>query len=179
MNIDKIARRYALAVYRTAQEKGALPALVADTAVIQDLYRTVPDLPAALANPRLSSPQKQMVVESAFRGSISDDTLVFLRFMGHKNRLPILAEVFTAVQAIHREAEGIIDAGVWSPRPFGPAEKADLQRHLDRRTGKKVNLEFREEPGLLGGFKVIFPDYVLDCSVSHQLETLKQNLMAG
>jgi F-type H+-transporting ATPase subunit delta len=179
MSVEKISRRYARALYMTAQEHAALPALVADTVVIREIYATVPELREALTSPKLSSRQKQEAVQTVFFGRISDSTLAFLQFLGHKNRLPFLAEVFAAVNTLYREAKGLVGAQVVSARSFGQAEKDDLLRHLNRRTGKTVNLEYREDAALLGGFKVTFPDFVLDCSARHQLETLKQALIAG
>jgi F-type H+-transporting ATPase subunit delta len=178
MSAEKIGRRYAQALYLAAQEGKARDAIMADTGLILETLQSSPDLYRTLTSPQLSSFQKQGVVTAVFKDGVSELTRSFLLFLGHKNRLTIIREIFTALSDIFREAAGLLDARVESARPFSPKEKDDLQKQLNRRTGKKVELEYSQGKKLLAGFKVQFPDLVLDCSVSHQLETLKALLIS-
>jgi F-type H+-transporting ATPase subunit delta len=74
------------------------------------------------------------------------------------------------------EASNIALAEVFVPKPLNGDALQRLERSLGEMTSKKVRIEVREEPSLIGGIVVKVGDLVLDGSIKTQLRSLKESL---
>ena len=66
--------------------------------------------------------------------------------------------------------------------PQHPAQKStqrQVQHALERMTGKKIVLETRVQPNILGGVVARVGDQVIDGSVERRLKLLQQQLLTG
>jgi len=57
--------------------------------------------------------------------------------------------------------------------------QSQVQRALERMTGKKIMLETRVQPNILGGVVARVGDQVIDGSVERRLKLLQQQLLTG
>ena len=89
--------------------------------------------------------------------------------------LPEIAEQF---RALKNAQQGTFDAHVFSAFPIEPAALADLSGVLEKRFGRKLNLQVELQPELIGGIRVVVGDEVLDTSVKARLEQMKVALTA-
>ena len=67
---------------------------------------------------------------------------------------------------------------VHSAFPLDAAALADLSGVLEKRFGRKLNLQVELQPELIGGIRVVVGDEVLDTSVKARLEQMKVALTA-
>jgi F-type H+-transporting ATPase subunit delta len=88
-----------------------------------------------------------------------------------------------ALPAISRELGVLVDAHanrvrarVTSARPLAPEVEAKLRTQLEARLGKRVVLERREDPGLIGGLTTEVGDLFFDGSLRYHMETLRKQL---
>lgn len=65
---------------------------------------------------------------------------------------------------------------VESAASLDPAESAHIENDLRSRFGSDLTIEFKTNPGLLGGLRVQVGSDVWDGSVFNRLQTLKQQL---
>ena len=79
--------------------------------------------------------------------------------------------------ALRDERLGIVEATVKSAQPLAHDEADRLRQRLEAQSGKKVRLRMIVEPTLLGGLIVRMGDVVYDRSVSHQLKTMRAQLL--
>jgi F-type H+-transporting ATPase subunit delta len=79
-------------------------------------------------------------------------------------------------KAIVERAKGLELATVVSAVPLTEAEIQRLHGELERTTGKKLVLERRLDPTLLGGAYVRIGDHVVDRSVKTLLEAIAHQL---
>ena len=68
-----------------------------------------------------------------------------------------------------------IEAVAYGGCPF-PAMESELESRLVRFVGKKVRMEIKIEPEILGGFVLRWGDRVIDASVKKKLELLGARL---
>ncbi|HYA69082.1 MAG TPA: F0F1 ATP synthase subunit delta, partial [Acidimicrobiales bacterium] len=74
-------------------------------------------------------------------------------------------------------ARGWRVARVHTARPIDDAERADLDRALQRLTHVPVELQVTEEPDLIGGVVVEVGDLLVDATIRHRLDQIHEHLL--
>ena len=62
---------------------------------------------------------------------------------------------------------------------FSNEQKSVLQNRLEKILNKKVQLNFKTDLNLVGGFIAKVNDTLYDASIKHQLELLKKQFLTG
>ena len=91
------------------------------------------------------------------------------------NALPEIAAQF---RALKNAQSGTSDATVFSAFAIDSAVLADVSVLLEKRFGRKLNLQVKLQPELIGGIRVVVGDEVLDTSVKARLDQMKAALTA-
>ncbi len=81
-----------------------------------------------------------------------------------------------AFEAILDEQSGIITAQVESAIPLDESEKQAIAQKLEAISGKKIRIQNKVNPDLMGGFTARIGDTVIDGSVKHKLQRLREEL---
>jgi F-type H+-transporting ATPase subunit delta len=102
----------------------------------------------------------------------------FLRTVIDNGRIAALPEIASQFRALKNAQLGAFDAIVYSAFPVDSAALADLSGVLEKRFGRKLNLQVELQPDLIGGIRVVVGDEVLDTSVKARLEQMKVALTA-
>jgi len=172
-----IARPYAEALFNTASTGG--PAQLELTAGWLDTLAAIAGDKRVLqyaGNPKVTDDQVFDVV--AGLAPLPDAGRNFLRTVIQNNRLAALPEVASQFRARKNAMGGVSDATVYSAFAIDGNALAALQSTLEKRFGRKLNLSVQQEPGLIGGVRVVVGDEVLDTSVKARLEQMKVALTA-
>ena len=98
--------------------------------------------------------------------------------MIENGRLSVLPEIAAQFRTLKNAQSGSSDATVYSAFALDGAALADLSSTLEKRFGKKLNLQVELEPALIGGVRVVVGDEVLDTSVKARLEQMKVALIS-
>ena len=93
-------------------------------------------------------------------------------------RLTVLPEIAEQFRVLKNAQLGAFDATVFSAFDIDAAALADLSGVLEKRFGRKLNLQVQLQPDLIGGVRVVVGDEVLDTSVKARLEQMKMALTA-
>ena len=102
----------------------------------------------------------------------------FLRTVLDNGRLSALPEIAAQFRALVNAQRGSSDAVVYSAFDIDAAALADLAAALEKRFGRKLDVQVRLAPELIGGVRVVVGDEVLDTSVKARLEQMKVALTA-
>ena len=78
-----------------------------------------------------------------------------------------------------RRSRGIVAATVTSAAPLSAGELAEVQAHVEKLAGAKVELSATTDPALMGGLCVRIGDWQIDASVSTRLTRLRKQLLVG
>lgn len=171
-----VARRYALALYQEATDKGVADRVDADIDGLRETLEGSKELSTMFRSPVVSRQKKESIIRSLFEGKVDGMTLSFMRMLVQKQREELLPAVVEAYNGLRDERLGVIDAFVRSAKPLGEGEAATLQSSLEKRSGKTVRMNVEVDPSLVGGLVVRLGDQVYDRSVRHQLKTLRDQL---
>ncbi len=173
----KTARRYATALMQIAVRQNRLEAVHEDLQAIHALIAGQPDFKGFLINPLIKSREKRQIIEATLKESLSADTLDFLYLLCDKRRENILQEIIEAFNALYEEHIGEVNVEVTSVIDLNPEQIRDLTSRLQTMLGRKPKLTFRRDAGLIAGFMVRVGDTVIDGSVKHQLDKLKERFL--
>ncbi|MDX1438557.1 MAG: F0F1 ATP synthase subunit delta [Rubricoccaceae bacterium] len=168
-----VARRYALALYQEANEKGLADRVDADIDALRETLDNSKELQAMFRSPVVSREKKEAIIQQLFEGKIDGMTLNFIRMLVQKQREELLPSVVSAYQMLRDDRLGIVEAFVRTAKPLGDSEKETLRSTLEERSGKTVRMNVDVDSSLLGGLVVRVGDQVYDRSVRHQLKTLR------
>ena len=183
---NTIARPYARAVFRVAQDNDAL----AEVAASLDAGRQIlgdGQVGKFLANPSLSDEQRLEFLtelfgkaagkDSVFAGS-SEHGVNFLRLLLEFGRVDVLPEIADRFDALKAEVENTLDVTVTSAAGLSEAQQKEIEAALKSRLGCDVNLSTEIDEDLIGGAVVRAGDVVIDGSVRARLESLSNALVA-
>ncbi|HSQ76609.1 MAG TPA: ATP synthase F1 subunit delta [Bacteroidota bacterium] len=179
MRSQRVARRYAQALMSTAEELRLLDAIAADVETIGTTVRSSRELRLFLNSPVVSIPRKKTALHELFGNRISPATLSFLDLLVRKQRETLLPEILEQFAALRDEQKGIVDAHVATAVELTPQQLRALQIELERQTGKHVRLNVTADSSIRGGLVIRIGDTVLDASLTHQLERLREHFARG
>ena len=92
---------------------------------------------------------------------------------GRARELPAIVDAFVAKAADSR-SEAV--AEVRSAVALDDDQKARLAEALGKETGKKITVKVTVDPSVLGGIVAQIGDTVIDGSVRHRLDQLKESV---
>lgn len=170
-----IARPYAEALFKAAANdlNGTQAWLEKVAAVAAD-----PQLLAFSANPKVTDVQVYDLIAGVAQVELPQLAANFLRTLIENGRLNALPEIASQFRNLKNSVGGLADAVVHSAFPLAAAELADIAATLEKRFGRKLNLQTQHDPELIGGVRVVVGDEVLDTSVKARLEQMKVALTA-
>ena len=179
MRSTRVARRYAQALMNAATELRTLDATAADVQVIGDVVRSSREFRLFLSSPIVSIPRKKAVLHELFANRINPVTLSFVDLILKKQREAMLPEIVQQFGVLHDIARGIVDVDVTTAVALTDQQSRALQTELERHTGKSVRLNVLSDPSIRGGLVVRIGDTVLNASITHQLERLRERFVRG
>ena len=104
-------------------------------------------------------------------------TAEFLARVETTRGLEHLGEILDEFDRLDRERAGIVRAEIVSARPLTEAQRAELVRRFGRAAGgRRLEMAYKEDPGILGGFVARIGEQVHDYSVSGRLARLRRRL---
>ncbi len=169
------ARRYAVALYGLALERGALDDWAAQlqriAAVLED-----PVAQRVLAGPTGAIDAKRRAIE-ALAKPLSREVLALVTIMLERKRIALFPALAEAFADRVREQQGVELADVTTAIEIGDAEQALVAERIARQLGKRVELRTNVDPGIIGGVIVRVGDQLFDASVRGKLEALRKRLV--
>lgn len=171
-----IANRYAKALFVEALEKKQLEAVEADFPRVVDLIENTPGLNSFITHPAIISSEKKKVISGMLAGKVNDLLFDFLCLIVDKRResyIPLVWEGYRDLLLEHRKSE---EAVIQTPYELPADIVGALSAKLEQVTGKTIIIKQQIEPGLIGGVRVRIGDRVVDGSIIHRMDMMKQAL---
>ncbi len=172
------ARRYAEAAFEVAVRDDAVEAwrneLDTAAAVVAEER-----IGRALANPAIPLDTRIATAEATFGRLVGPKVLNLISLMLRRGRIQELPRLATEFRRLDDERQGVTRASVTSTLPLEPDEVRALEERLASATDRRVALDLKVDPSLLGGLVVRLGDRLVDGSVRSRLERLRNRLVSG
>jgi F-type H+-transporting ATPase subunit delta len=170
------ALRFAEAAFAVARDLNQLDAWLAAleqaAALYEDhaveLFLTSPVVP----------PEKKRAVLAELLPNLSAEIQRFLAILARRERLDLVPEIAVTFRRLLNEYRGIAVAQVTTAIPIDERQKSLIASRLSSRLGKRIELEPRVDPSILGGVVAQIGDNVIDGSVRGRLDRLRRALTA-
>ena len=173
------ATRYARALFDVALKEGDLQQVGRDIAGFSELIEANEALARALSSPAIPVHKKRAVVKElvARAGKMSPIVAKLLVLLADRDRLVLLADIVRAYESRVMDHARIVRAELITAIALPSERLQALQQGLARATGRRVQMESRVDPSIVGGAIARVGSIVYDGSVTTQLAKLKQQLM--
>jgi len=167
---------YAHAILEIAQAEDRLGDVEDELFRFSRIVEGNDELRMSLSNPGLPADRRAAIVDELLENRSLQTTRALAAFIvgaGRGHDLPAIVQRFVELAAQTREHEV---AEVRSAVPLDDAQVQRLATALGRATGKNVEVRVVVDPALMGGLVATIGDTVIDGTVRHRLEQLKESL---
>jgi len=175
----RVAARYATALMDLGEELKQLDKIAEDLRDIATTMHNSRELRVALMSPVVNQDRKGKIVMELFGKRFSAVTMKFMELLIQKGRAEFLLGTAEEFLRMLDEKRNILHAQVHSAVTLTEAEQMQIQAMLERMTSKRIKSEFLTDADLRGGFTARIGDQMIDASLRHQLETLREQFKTG
>ncbi len=134
------------------------------------------DLRTALTDPALPTERRVAVVEDLMGGKALQASAALASFIIAAGRAPELPAIIDRFVELAAAEQRRAVAEVRSAIELTPEQTERLREALNRATGKDVEVKVVVDPSVLGGVVARVGDLVIDGSVRHRLEQLREQI---
>jgi F-type H+-transporting ATPase subunit delta len=174
-NGDRI-QAYATALLEVARAEGMLGEVEDDLFRFARVFEGNDDLRMALTDPALPTDRRMAVVEELMGGkalNVSAALASFVVGIGRAAEMPAIVDRFVELAAGERDHEV---AEVRSAVPLDQSQRDRLATALSEATGKRIEVKVIVDEQVLGGLVARIGDTVIDGTIRHRLEQLKETI---
>ncbi len=168
-----------MALMGLGEERKALDKIAEDFREVEATVHGSREFKAVLMSPVVTPDRKLKLLTEIFGKRFDLVTMSFIALLVRKGRAEYLlatAEEFLAMLDVKRN---LVRAKVSSATALTADEQKQLQAKLEALTGKNVSAGFTIDPALRGGFVARIGDRMVDASLLHQLEMLREQFKHG
>ncbi|MBN9503709.1 MAG: ATP synthase F1 subunit delta [Armatimonadetes bacterium 55-13] len=172
----KVARRYATALFTTAQKNDVVKSVEDDLSAIVGLLKNDAKFKDFLLSPHVGREEKIKIADKLFSDRVTALTMQALRLVLTKRREKEIANIYSEFVALRREHGSIAFVSVTTAEVLEEDQKKALLAKLEEKLSKKVEAEFDIDGRVIGGIKVTYGNFVLDGTVRGNLRRLGEKL---
>jgi len=173
-----IARRYATALLEIGVETGTLDALVEEIARMAQAFEGSGELRAALADPLVPIAAKHAILaDIATRLGLNTSAKNVVKMLLDRRRIQAIVPIAARLREMADEKRGVIRAEVLTAMPLPEEYFTQLQQQLERVTGRRIALDRKLDPTLIGGVVARVGDTIYDGSLVARLRQLKDSML--
>jgi F-type H+-transporting ATPase subunit delta len=167
---------YANALLEVSRAEGHLAEIEDELFRFARTFEGSDELRAALSDPVLPAQRRVALVEDLLGGKALQTSSALASFIvasGRAGELPAIIDRFVELAAAEQRRAV---AEVRSAIELTPEQTERLRDALNRATGKDVEVKVVVDPAVLGGIVARVGDLVIDGSVRHRLEQLREQI---
>jgi len=173
---DPINTGYARALLEQAQAENVVTRVAEDLFRLRELLKGNADLLQFLKNPNVKHEGKRQALVELFQGRVQPLVLNTLLTLSDQDRAGRAVEIIEEFTAIAAAAKQQVSGEVITAIPLDEATLQRLTAELNKVTGQQVQLFQKVDPAVLGGAIIKIGDQVIDGSLRHRLEQIKERL---
>jgi F-type H+-transporting ATPase subunit delta len=181
MSTAVIGRRYAKALFAVAMEKNAVTTYLEELRNLDEASKECPELIPALSAEEFPATQRHNVMEALARPLKIGPTVVdFIKLLIDKRRISGFHDIVTAFQRYVDDSVGVVTATVTTAGAIIDSQVlSGIESEIARLKGRKVRMQTKVNPDLIGGVVVRIGDEIFDGSVAAELKRMKDQLLSA
>lgn len=177
---NKVAARYARALFDSAVEANEADAVLRDLETVDAVFTQLPNLMSFFENPGVPAEQKQQLVRDQLGKGSNLWVARILNLLVENNRMPVFPQLVGHYRDMLNQRENVGLAEVVTAVELEGELRERIRKTLQTSMGfTRVELESRVDPGILGGIIIKVQDRIIDGSYVGRLEELRKQLING
>lgn len=100
----------------------------------------------------------------------------FIHILVEKKRLVILPEIAQLYDGLRLHMEGKVKATLFSPDELDENQKLEYQQLIEQQFSRKAEMTYQVNEALLGGYRAVVGNYIVDGSVPGLLNQMKNQM---
>jgi F-type H+-transporting ATPase subunit delta len=173
-----IARRYAGAIFDIGLKQNTLDRTLADVQEIAKLF-SIRKLAYLLREPNIPAQRKETAIRQGLESRVLPTSLNLALLVVQRGLVDLMPNIARELNQFVLDYKNEAIAEVTTATQMDETQQNLVKQALERMTGKKIMLETRVQPGILGGVVARVGDQVIDGSVDRRLRLLQQQLLTG
>lgn len=170
---------YGEALFQIAVEKKRVDGVMEEITAVRKALEENTELAALMNHPKIIREEKVRLIESCFKGQVSEDVTGFLTVVVSKGRFAELPAIFDYLTARMKEHKKIGVVTVTAPMELTDGQKEKIREKILATTDyKTLEVTWLTDPSLMGGLVIRIGDRVVDSSLKYKLEQLRGQLLA-
>jgi len=173
-----IARRYAGAMFGLAIKQNTLDRTRDDVREMGELF-ALRKLAYLLREPKIPTKRKETALRQALEDKVLPTSLNLALLVVQRELVDIMPNIAREFEQMVLDYRNEAIAQVTTAAQLDGAQKTTVKQALEKLTNKKILMETRVDPSILGGVVARVGDQIIDGSVRQRLSALQQQLLTN
>lgn len=174
---EYLDRRYALALYEVAEEKGKIVEYLEDLHEICNIIYGNEEFYQLIKHPQISTVRKKETFKNIFEGKIDDELLSFLLILIEKDRILYVREKLKQMEEIYLKKMNKTYAHIKSVIPLTERQVERLTLKLENKFNTQIILDQQIDKSIIGGLYIRIGDHIIDDTIKSKLDEMKSMML--
>lgn len=175
--MSDVARVYGQALYDLAKSNAMEQTIKDELNALSIIFD--PSLIDAMNSIDLSKDDKKKIIASVFEQHLSKTMIHFMDVLIDNHRFGYLGQIKDEYLTHYRKDANILLVTIATARQLNDDDLTKIKQTLQQHSGALIEIETYIDPSLIAGFTIEMQGRVIDYSMKHRLDALKQELKQG
>lgn len=171
---DRIAGRYAKALFSLALERALVEDIYKDMVLLKEVCENNSDFVHFLASPIINHGKKVAVFKALFFDKLNPLSINFLNLLIKKRKEQIVREIAIQYVLLYKEHHNIKTVFFQSAFPVSEKNIQQLKEDVGKKLSSKIELIQTVNENLIGGFIFKVDDLQYDATIRRNINRLKK-----
>ena len=169
------SKRFAQAIYAIAKENNNVDVWIKNLESINDTLSNK-NLVSTLNSPEKPIALKYSILDKIYGKSLDKLSLNLLYLLSVRNSIDLVSAIKSDFENIVDLDKGIQKVFVTTATSLNTKQLNEIKNILETISGKTVNISIDVNENIIGGFKAVMGDTLLDASLSNSINQMKKSL---
>ncbi len=170
--MSQLAERYSTALFEVLKDKNQIDNNVSVLVALKQSLKSNSEIIDLLNSPMISDTEKLSIVKNAIGNDLTKELETFFELLLKNNRLADLPMIVTKLEERVAEEQGVEKGIVRSATELSDDEKQRIQKIIENKLSKKVELQFNVESNMIGGIEAKVGSYIFEDSIKTHMQKL-------
>ena len=175
IELSPLARPYAKAIFGAALDAGSHELIAKDLVLLSAVSQTT-EVSSLIEDPSLSKEQIAQTIIGLADDEIGGLSIKMLELLAENKRLNLIAAINTSYQELLEQHNNTSSIVVNVANQPSEDNKQMIVKKLLAEHGEGSNIEFLEDPSIMGGLSIKIGDETLDLSIRGKVKKLVNQL---
>lgn len=170
---------YAKTLLELANQRQQAQAVAEELGQLQELIEANLTFKTIVSDPAIGMTDRTALLERVFSGRVSPLMWNFLRVLNSRGSLKLLGEIADAYEDLLNDQLGKIEVDVTVAHKLSAEELEEVRQRVSKALKKDAVVHQYVDESIIGGLVLRVSDQLIDASVRHQLQAMKQRILSN